>query len=66
MTFSVGLGSLKASQKVIDQLKEIESKGIVLSQVKEQEYPDAFDWLNANIHSSDSYEWEYELNELSI
>ncbi|CAL2108642.1 conserved hypothetical protein [Tenacibaculum sp. 190524A02b] len=66
MTFSVGLGGYEAPQVVIDQLKEIEEKQITLDQNKEQEYPEAFEWLNAYVKDSDAYEWEYELNDLSI
>ncbi|CAL2108203.1 hypothetical protein T190115A13A_60198 [Tenacibaculum sp. 190524A02b] len=66
MTCSVALGSFEAPQIVINQLKEIESKGITLNNVKEYDYPDAFAWLNTTIYSSDAYQWEYELNDLSI
>lgn len=66
MTFSVGLGGLEAPQIVIDQLKEIESKGISLREINEHEYPDAFSWLNLTIKANDAYEWEYEINDLSI
>lgn len=64
MTFSVGLGGYEASNEVIQELKEIEEKGITLTQRVMEDYPNAMEWLNANIHSKDAYSWEYEVSDL--
>lgn len=66
LKISVGLGDLIVSTKVLEQLKEIEEKDLTLSQIHQQEYPEAYDWLGVNIKDTDAYEWEYEINELSI
>ena len=66
MNYNVELGDIDIPDNVLQQLQELYENGGNLSDHDQMKYPEAFDWLNANIHDSDAYSWEYEINELSL
>ena len=64
MTIRVGLGDIEAPKKVIKQLKDLANKQEILvgDDITNVE---ALEWLNANIHSKDAYEWTYKEIEIN-
>lgn len=66
MTFKVGLGGYDISDKAFKQLKEIQESGLELStdSIDAEKYPEALGWLDANIDSTDAFEWKYEVEEI--
>lgn len=64
VTYRVGLGNLKVSQKVYDQLNEIADSGSEVDGTG-MEYPEAVEWFRNNVKERDCCDIEYEITELS-
>lgn len=64
MTYSVGLGDIKASKNVIEQLQKAYEDNEILDGNK-AEYADALDWIQANFKERDCFEWECEIKTLN-
>lgn len=66
VTYKVGLGGLKVTEEVYNQLMEIFEKGqpIDPSGISGIEYPAVSDWIGGNIEERDCFDWEFEIDEL--
>jgi hypothetical protein len=64
VTYSVGLGGLKVSNKVFEQLNEIADSGNEVDGTG-MDFPEAVEWLRDNIKERDCCELQYEIGELS-
>lgn len=69
VTYSVGLGNVKAPQNVIDELMKAYDNDDVLDATDTktiQNYSNAIDWLSDNIKERDCYDHNVELTDLEI
>jgi hypothetical protein len=64
VTFKVGLGSLEIPKKVYEELAELHDKQIELDS-SDLDYPNANEWLVANIKHRDCFECQFEIEDLS-
>ncbi len=64
VTYRVGLGDVKVSDKVFEQLNEIAENGSEIDGM-DMEYPEASEWLRDNIKEADCCDIEYDITELS-
>ena len=62
-TFRVGVGGFEVSQKVYDQLLEMEENDIELDGTGDK-YPEANEWLRDNVHLGDCTDVEYVVKSL--
>lgn len=69
VTYSVGLGNIKAPQNVINELMKAYDNDDVLDACDTktiQNYSNAIDWLSDNIKERDCYDHSVELIDLDI
>ena len=65
VTYRVGLGDVKVSEKVYEQLYEIYAKDKEVDIMAMSDYPEASEWLRNNIREADCCDLEYSISELS-
>ena len=67
VTYSVGFGGVKVSNRVMKGLEKIQDRygGKIRDNVgtacQDKDISEAFEWLSSNISEKDCYEWSYEL-----
>ena len=64
VTYRVGLGDVKVSDKVFEQLNEIAENGGEIDGTG-MDYIEASEWLRDNIKEADCCDIEYDITELS-
>ncbi|WP_341221883.1 hypothetical protein [Polaribacter atrinae] len=62
VTYKVGLGGFKASEKAFNQLADLERNCVALNEGNVDKNQDALDWLTKNIIEKDGFMWEYEID----
>ncbi|ROI05473.1 hypothetical protein EGI16_03545 [Chryseobacterium sp. G0240] len=69
VTYSVGLGEIKAPQNVIDELMKAYDNDDKLDAIDTktiQNYSNAIDWLSDNIKERDCYDHSVEITDLEV
>jgi len=64
VTYKVGLGNLKVSKKVYEQLTEIAENRSDVDGTG-MEFPEAIEWLRNNVKERDCCDLQYEIVDLS-
>lgn len=66
--YRVGLGDITLPKDVRDQLEKAADNGITidLGSSNKEEYELAADWLRDHIHEKDGYQWELEIDDLTL
>jgi len=63
VTFQVGLGNVKVSNKIFEQLNEITENGGEIDGMR-WDCPESLEWLKENIRERDCFNLNYEITEL--
>ena len=66
VTYRVGLGDISIPKEVYQGLLEIQNEGGFDENIASDNAHKALRWINKNIKESDSYDVEYEVEELVI